>query len=227
MGTVCTRNCSFCNVEHGKPAPLDPDEPFKIVAAAKKLHLKHVVITSVTRDDLPDGGASFYASIVTLLRKELPEVTVELLIPDFGGKPEALESVLETKPDVLNHNMETVERLYPQIRSNAVYSRSLTLLKNASSYGLTTKSGIMVGLGEKQEEVLKTMEDLRAHGCSILTIGQYLRPSKNQVPVTEFIHPDQFAFYAEGGHKMGFKNVFSGPYVRSSYRAEEILKQSV
>lgn len=223
MGTICTRNCSFCNVEHGKPGHLDMDEIFRVVDASRELKLNHVVITSVTRDDLPDGGAAFFAKLVEQFRRDLPGVTVEVLIPDFQGIASSIDTVICSKPDILNHNVETVPRLYAEIRPQANYTRSLLVLKRAAQQGLVTKSGIMVGLGEKESDVLDVMRDLRDHGCSILTIGQYLRPSPQKTPVVDFINPQQYERYTEKGKEMGFSAVFAGPYVRSSYRAEEVL----
>jgi len=222
MGNVCTRNCSFCSVSHGTPSKLDPLEPDHIVEAVAELNLRHVVITSVTRDDLWDGGASVYALIVKKLKTSLPDVTTELLIPDFKGDETALDTVFSSRPDILNHNVETVPQLYPVIRPQASFQRSLGVLKRASDQGLTTKSGIMVGLGEKSEEVIQTMDALRRNGCSILTIGQYLQPSSNQIKVADFIHPDVFEKYSKTGKEMGFSEVFAGPYVRSSYRADQL-----
>lgn len=222
MGNVCTRNCSFCSVSHGTPQKLNPLEPDHIVEATIGLNLKHVVITSVTRDDLFDGGASVYALIVKRLRDSLPDITIELLIPDFKGDPTALDTVFNSRPDVLNHNVETVPQLYPVIRPQASFQRSLEVLKRASEKGLITKSGIMVGLGEKYDEVIQTMDALRRNGCSILTIGQYLQPSANQIKVSEFVHPEVFEKYSIAGKEMGFSEIFSGPYVRSSYRADEL-----
>jgi lipoic acid synthetase len=223
LGATCTRFCAFCGVDHGTPGPVDPNEPFKLVSAVKELNLKHVVITSVTRDDLPDGGASVYADIITLLKKEIPAVTVEVLIPDFKGDNDALLTVFKTKPDIFNHNIETVPRLYEKIRPQAIYQRSLDVLKRAFEYGLTVKSGIMVGLGERDDEVFGVMKDLLDHGCSIMTIGQYLRPSRNQTSVVAHVSPEKFREYEKKGLAQGFVTVFAGPYVRSSYMAEQLL----
>lgn len=223
MGNICTRNCSFCNVAYGAPQKLDSQEPENIVNAVKQLNLKHVVITSVTRDDLVDGGASHYASIVHSLKKEVPQVTIELLIPDFKGDTKALDTVLESRPDVLNHNIETVPRLYSTIRPQADFKRSLAVIERAHRSSLTTKSGLMLGLGEKFEEVVDTMKALLEHHCSILTIGQYLRPSLSQIEVAEYIEPQLFEQYSMIGKQLGFQDVFAGPFVRSSYRAEEVL----
>lgn len=226
LGATCTRFCTFCSVDHGTPGLVDPDEPGKLVNAVKDLNLKHVVITSVTRDDLPDGGASVYADIITLLKNEIPAVTVEVLIPDFQGDKDALLTVFKTKPDIFNHNIETVPRLYGKIRPQAIYKRSLDVLKCASAYGLVVKSGIMVGLGEQDDEVFGVMQDLLDHGCSIMTIGQYLRPSQNQTPVVAHIPPEKFKEYEKKGLALGFKTVFAGPYVRSSYMADILLRKN-
>ncbi|NLD93521.1 MAG: lipoyl synthase [Fibrobacter sp.] len=226
LGTTCTRFCTFCSVNHGIPGPPDPDEPGKLVSAVSSLKLRHVVITSVTRDDLPDGGASVYADIITRLKKEIPGITVEVLIPDFKGDKDALLTVFEAKPDIFNHNVETVPRLYNQIRPQAIYQRSLDVLKYASEYGLVVKSGIMAGLGEQDEEVFGVMQNLLDHGCSIMTIGQYLRPSRSQTPVVAHVSPDKFSEYEKKGIDLGFRTVFAGPYVRSSYMAEQILNRT-
>lgn len=226
MGNICTRNCRFCNISHGIPDKPDCNEPAYLTGAVKNLKLKHVVITSVTRDDLEDGGASHYALIVNTLKKELPLVTIELLIPDFCGKIESLDLVLSSHPDVLNHNVETVPRLYPLIRAQAQFERSLGVILHAAKAGFVTKSGLMVGLGETPEEIIETMKILRDHGCAMITIGQYLQPSADQIPVAEFIHPDQFDIYAGKAKEMGFIEVFAGPFVRSSYRAEQLFSQT-
>lgn len=225
MGNVCTRNCSFCSVSHGPPPKLDPLEPDHLVEAVAELNLRHVVITSVTRDDLWDGGASVYALIVKKLKACLPDVSIELLIPDFKGDVGALDTVFNSKPDILNHNVETVPLLYPIVRPQASFQRSLEVLKRASDQGLTTKSGIMVGLGEKSDEVIQTMEALRSSNCSILTIGQYLQPSADQIKVVEFVHPEIFEKYSKTAKQLGFSEVSAGPYVRSSYRADQLLNK--
>jgi len=223
MGDICTRNCSFCSVKTGKPGALDPDEPKRVLQAARELRLKHVVITSVTRDDLADGGAGFYVEIVDLFKRELPGVTLELLVPDFQGNEGAVDLVAGSGLDVFNHNVETVPSLYSKIRPQAIYSRSLAVLKRAADHGVAVKSGLMAGLGESKSEMLAVMEDLFRNGCRILTIGQYLRPSRDQVPVVEFVNPEVFEHYARCAKEMGFESVFSGPYVRSSYRAGEFV----
>jgi lipoic acid synthetase len=225
LGENCTRNCSFCSVSHNSPEELNVHEPQYLVNAVKKMDLRHVVITSVTRDDLADGGASVFNEIVYRLKEQIPSITIELLIPDFQGNSDALRVVFESRPDILNHNIETVPSLYPQIRPQAIYQRSLDILNLASSNKLITKSGIMVGFGEKTAEVLDAMHDLRDNGCTILTIGQYLQPTSGQIPVKEFITPSVFEMYKEEGKKMGFDAVYSGPFIRSSYRAEEYFRK--
>ncbi|MBF0432384.1 MAG: lipoyl synthase [Fibrobacteria bacterium] len=225
MGNRCTRNCAFCNVHSGKPLAPDPAEPAKVADAIKKLGLKHAVITSVTRDDLEDGGASCFAQTITLVRKNTPGVIIEVLIPDFKGEEGALVSVLKAGPHVLNHNIETILRLYPQVRPTADYGRSLKLLLRSKSLypSVNTKSGLMVGMGESEEEVLETLGDLRMSGCDYLTIGQYLTPSREHYPVKEYVHPSIFERYRKRGLEMGFKNVASAPLVRSSYQAEALF----
>ncbi len=222
LGSVCTRGCRFCAVEHGQPMPLDPHEPERVAEAAVRLDLRHVVITSVTRDDLPDGGAAQFAETIRAVRRELPECTVEVLIPDFGGSCTALDRVLAAKPDVLNHNLETVPRLYPDVRPGADYRRSLGLLAYAKSRSrrLATKSGLMLGLGEGGLEVFRALRDLRAAQCDILTLGQYLQPTDRQLPIARYVSPGEFAGYRERAEEMGFRSVTAGPLVRSSYRAE-------
>jgi lipoic acid synthetase len=217
LGRICTRDCAFCGVESGQPLAVDPDEGKRLAEAAARMGLKHVVVTSVTRDDLPDGGAAAFADVIKHLRGKLPQATIEVLIPDFQGSVDSLATVLESKPDVLNHNMETVLRLYPSIRPQAIYTRSLELLKRAAADNRSVvKSGIMVGLGETAGEVEELLRDLRSSGCAVVTIGQYLRPSRHQVPVKEFITPEQFSTYEKTALGMGFKHAFCGPYVRSS-----------
>ncbi|AIS52731.1 lipoyl synthase LipA [Thermoanaerobacter kivui] len=225
MGNICTRNCRFCAVEKGHPQPLDENEPRRIAEAAQKLGLKHVVVTCVTRDDLPDGGASHFAKTIYELKK-LPGVTVEVLVSDFMGKEESIAQVVEAKPDIINHNVETVPRLYPNVRPKADYLRSLNLLKKSNELDtyILTKSGIMVGLGETEEEVIQVMKDLRSVDCDMMTIGQYLRPSAKHIEVAEYVTPQQFKRYEEIGYELGFKYVASGPLVRSSYHADEGLK---
>lgn len=226
LGRTCTRNCTFCNVTKGVTETVDAEEPEHVARAVKELGLKHAVITSVTRDDLTDGGAGHFAEVVREINQRNPGVTVEVLIPDFQGDREALRTVLEAKPDILNHNVETVERLYPEVRPMASYGRSLKLLEEAKAIDrdILTKSGIMVGLGEKKEEVLQVIEDLRKSGCNLLTIGQYLAPSKRHHPVVEYIHPDLFEEYKKVALKMGFDHVVSSPFARSSYHAAEVFE---
>ncbi|HYE11652.1 MAG TPA: lipoyl synthase [Patescibacteria group bacterium] len=225
LGNVCTRNCTFCNVTKGEPQIVDKEEPRKVALAVEKLKLKHAVITSVTRDDLLDGGAEHFAEVVREIHKLPQKVTVEVLIPDFNGDEAALDKVIAAKPDIINHNVETVPELYEKVRPMAIYERSLALLKNVKekSSGILTKSGIMLGLGETEESVVKVMKELRAAGCDIITIGQYLAPSDKHHPVMEYVHPDIFEKYKEIGISLGFKNVVSAPLVRSSYHADEIL----
>lgn len=225
LGNVCTRGCRFCAVAKGTPGPLDPGEPERVAEAAQKLNLKHVVVTSVTRDDLPDGGAEHFAATIVAIRRVLPQATVEVLVPDFQGKEEALDIVLAARPDVLNHNVETVPRLYPSVRPQANYERSLWLLGRAKEKtpDILTKSGLMVGLGETREEVESVLKDLRGVQCDIITIGQYLRPSVRHLPVASYIPPEEFEYYREYALRLGFLGVASGPFVRSSYRAEEFV----
>ncbi len=222
-GNICTRNCKFCNVTTGRPLPLDSKEIDDIVESVKQLGLKHVVITSVDRDDLDDCGANHWAKIIHRLKEACPELTMEVLIPDFKGKEELLDLVIAEKPDIISHNMETVRRLTPDVRTFATYDGSLKVLKYLASNGVRTKSGIMLGLGETREEILTTMDDLLSVGCEIMTIGQYLQPTKQHYPVQDYIHPDQFAEYAEIGKKKGFRHIESAPMVRSSYHAEKHL----
>ena len=226
LGNVCTRNCRFCAVKKGVPLPVDSEEPYHIAQAAKRLNLKHIVITSVTRDDLPDGGAGHFAKTIIEIRKLLPESSVEVLVPDFNGSWEALQKIIDVQPEVINHNIETVPRLYPLVRPKAVYKLSLELLRQVKirNKNIVSKSGIMVGLGEKKEEVIQAMKDLRQVNCDVLTIGQYLRPSPHHLEVQEYIHPDKFEEYRKIGMSLGFKYVASAPLVRSSYHAVEILK---
>lgn len=225
LGNICTRNCSFCAINKGKPLPPDPEEPGHIARATKKLGLSHTVITSVTRDDLPNGGAEQFAATVKEIRKINPETTIEILIPDFNGSKEGLEKVIEIQPEVINHNVETVPRLYPRVRPKADYIRSLNLLKEIKETELSiiTKSGFMVGLGETKSEIFEVMEDMRTQNVDVLTIGQYLCPSGKQLPVADYIHPDQFLEYKEKGNELGFKFVAANPYTRSSYKAQEAL----
>lgn len=220
-GNICTRNCKFCNVTTDKPGPLDKKEIDDIIESVKALNLKHIVITSVDRDDLPDGGANHWAAMIRAIKERCPGVTMEVLIPDFQGKTELLDIVIAEKPDIISHNLETVRRLTPSVRSVATYQRSLDVLKYIASKNIRTKSGIMLGLGETPEEILQTMDDLRAVGCEIMTIGQYLQPTKNHYPLKEYIHPDTFAEYGRIGKEKGFRHIESAPMVRSSYHAEK------
>jgi lipoic acid synthetase len=226
LGNICTRNCGFCAVKKGKPLPLDPEEPYHIAQAAKHLQLKHIVVTSVTRDDLPDGGAEHFVETIIEIKKQLPKSTIEVLVPDFKGSWEALQRVIDAQPEVINHNIETVNRLYRLVRPKAVYKRSLELLRQVKirDKNIISKSGIMVGLGEEEEEIIQAMKDLREVDGDILTIGQYLRPSPLHLRVQNYIHPDKFEEYQKTGMSLGFKYVASAPLVRSSYHAGEILK---
>ena len=228
MGSHCTRKCQFCSVGHGPLSLPDPDEPAKVAEAARDMGLGYVVITSVTRDDLPDGGAGFFAETIKELRKNIQEVFVEILIPDFQGDKAALQTVLEARPDVLNHNIETVPRLYPVVRPEADYRRSLECLRWAKQYApaIPTKSGLMLGLGELAEEVNKTLRELLEVGCGMLTLGQYLQPTREHLPVDRFIHPKEFDNWKETALGMGFSQVASGPFVRSSYHAKELYHAS-
>lgn len=226
LGDRCTRDCRFCAVEHGAPAPVDPDEPRRVAEAAARLGLRHIVVTSVTRDDLSDGGASHFAATIAAVRELLPGARVEVLVPDFGGDWEALQLVLAAAPDVLNHNVETVPRLYPQVRPMADYRWSLELLRRAREAGAApvTKSGFMVGLGESEREVAAVLGDLRGAGVAAVTIGQYLQPTRCHLPVVEYVAPGQFAVYGQRAREMGFQHVMSGPLVRSSYHAGDLLE---
>ncbi|MDD6943037.1 MAG: lipoyl synthase [Muribaculaceae bacterium] len=220
-GNICTRNCKFCNVTNRKPLPLDPQEIIDIAESIKSLNLKHIVMTSVDRDDLPDQGAHHWADAIRTIKERCPGITMEVLIPDFQGRTDLIDLIIEQKPDIISHNMETVRRLTPDVRSVATYDRSLAVLKYIASKGIRTKSGIMLGLGETREEILETMDDLLAAGCQVMTIGQYLQPSKLHYRVRDYIHPDTFAEYGEIGRKKGFRHVESAPMVRSSYHAEK------
>lgn len=226
MGNICTRSCGFCSVANGKPLPLDPEEPKRVAKQALELNLKHVVVTSVTRDDLEDGGAGFFADTIKEIRYVVPDATVEVLTPDFRGEQAPIEKVCKAFPDVFNHNLETVERLTPVIRNKASYETSLKVLKTASLFSKTImiKSGIMAGLGETEKEVIKTIRDLKDTGCDIITVGQYLRPTKSAVAVSEYVTPEQFDKYKKIGEEIGVKYMFCGPFVRSSYMAHEIKR---
>lgn len=220
LGDVCTRGCRFCNTKTGVPLPPDVDEPSKLAESIRIMQLKHAVITSVTRDDLPDGGAQHWGECVRRIREVNPETTIEVLIPDFEGRQADIATALAFRPDVVAHNLETVERLTPQVRAKATYRRSLDVLRYVASQGFRTKTGIMVGLGETPEEVAALMDDALEAGCSVITIGQYLQPSKQNVPVVEYVTPEQFAAYREMALAKGFKFAESAPLVRSSYHAE-------
>lgn len=225
LGRVCTRNCTFCNVTKGCTQTVDAEEPLHVALGVKELGLKHVVITSVTRDDLEDGGSGHFAKVIEEIRKLDDKVIIEVLIPDFQGNVESLRKVIAAKPHIINHNVETVPRLYPEVRPMAVYERSLELLENVKKIdgNIYTKSGIMVGLGEKEPEVLEVFRELKNRGCDFLTVGQYLAPSKMHHPVVEYVHPDTFSYYKEKALEIGFKYVASSPLVRSSYMADKAL----
>ena len=223
LGEICTRSCKFCATLTGKPLPPDTEEPAKVAESIRLMGLKHAVITSVDRDDLPDGGAAHWATTIRLIREVNPETTIEVLIPDFDGRKELIELIAFEKPDIISHNLETVERLTPQVRSRAKYRTSLKVIKILGSLGMVPKSGIMVGLGETAGEVLQCMDDLRSVGCEILTIGQYLQPTRKHLEVAEYVHPDQFASFEAEGIARGFSVVESAPLVRSSYHAEKHL----
>lgn len=225
MGNRCSRNCRFCNVTHGVPEKIDKREPEHVAEAVSRLGLKHVVITSVTRDDLEDGGAFHFADTIRAVRARNPKVTVEVLIPDFGGSRDSLDKVIAAEPEVINHNIETIERLYEEVRPEADYRRSLDVLAYVKSKApdILTKTGIMAGLGEQEQEVLRLMDDVRGAGCDIFTIGQYLQPSPEHVPMKERVSQQQFDAYKKAGEEKGFSFVASGALVRSSYRAEEAV----
>jgi len=221
LGDICTRSCKFCATKTGKPLPVDVNEPIKIAESIQHLNLKHVVLTSVDRDDLPDGGAGIWAQTVLKVKELNPATTIETLVPDFGGNADHLQLVLDAAPEIISHNLETVRRLTPQVRSAAQYNRSLQVISQIAASGLKAKSGIMVGIGETEAEVLETMDDLRKANCSIFTIGQYLQPTSEHLPVVEYIHPDLFEKYRTAGIAKGFTHVESKPLVRSSYHAEK------
>ncbi|MBK8580826.1 MAG: lipoyl synthase [Flavobacteriales bacterium] len=221
LGNICTRSCGFCNVATGRPEEADPFEPARVARSVELMGVKHCVITSVDRDDMADGGANIWAKTIRSVRRRSPQTKLETLIPDFKGEWQNLAIVTAERPEVLSHNLETVRRLSKQVRVQAKYDRSLEVLFRAKKEGLRTKSGIMLGLGETEKEVLETLDDLRSVNCDVATIGQYLQPSKEHLPITEFVHPDRFAFFKEEGLKRGFRFVESGPLVRSSYHAEK------
>lgn len=226
LGDICSRSCRFCATKSGKPTPIDPNEPANVAKSIALMGLKHAVITSVTRDDLPDGGAQHWAELVGAIRKQNPESTIELLIPDLDAKPELIDIVIESQPDIIGHNIETVERLTPLVRSRAKYRTSLETIAHIAQSGVVAKSGLMVGLGESEEEVVEAMKDLVAAGCKILTIGQYLQPTRDHWEVAEYVTPEQFERYREVGLELGFDYVASAPLVRSSYLADEALKHT-
>jgi lipoic acid synthetase len=226
LGEVCTRSCGFCSVKTGRGLPLDQlaHEPEQVAEAAAELRLRYVVITSVNRDELPDGGAAHFARTIAAVRRRLPEARVEALTPDFKGDRHALHTVLDSKPDTFNHNVETVPRLYGRVRPQALYDQSLRVLQHTREYapGVLTKSGFMVGLGEQRAEVMSLLEDLRTHHVDVVTIGQYLQPTRNHLPVIEYVHPNIFDEYKSFAEGLGFKAVFAGPMVRSSYMADAV-----
>jgi lipoyl synthase len=228
LGDVCTRNCAYCAVAHGTPAVLDEDEPLRLAAAVERMELKHVVITSVDRDDLPNGGAEMFAAAIAEIRRRAPDTSVEVLIPDFKGSEAALRIVVDAQPDILNHNLETIDRLYRLARPGGRYVRALELLARAKQLdpGMLTKSGIMCGLGEEWDELLGAMRDLRGQGVDILTLGQYLRPSRDHLPIAHYYAPDEFAELRRLGREMGYRHVEAGPLVRSSYHAWEQVERA-
>jgi len=226
LGDICTRRCHYCSVTTGRPPAVDREEPQRVADAVKLLNLRHAVVTSVNRDDLPDGGASLFADTIRQIRQENPTCTVEVLIPDFQGRQADVEVVMQTKPDILNHNIETVPRLFPSIRPQGKYRRSLEVLKWAKAMGGRTKSGLMTGLGESEDEIRQVMRDLREVECEILTIGQYLQPTRQHAPVSRYATPEEFEAFKQEGMALGFQHVESGPLVRSSYHAEEQTRGS-
>ena len=221
LGDICTRRCHYCSVATGRPHAVDHEEPLRVAEAIQALGLRHAVITSVNRDELEDGGSSVFAETICHIRRLSPSCTIEVLIPDFEGNEAALAAVAAEKPDILNHNIETVRRLFPSIRPQGKYQRSIELLGRAKQMGMTTKSGLIVGMGESTDEARDVMRDLRSVECDIMTIGQYLQPTKEHLPVARFYHPDEFAALKEEGLALGFRHVESGPLVRSSYHAEQ------
>ena len=229
-GDRCTRACGFCAVSTAKPLPLEEDEPARVAEAARRMRLKHVVITAVARDDLADGGADHFRSTIETVRAAMPGIVIEVLVPDFNNRDESLRSVLSANPAVFNHNLETVRRLTPDVRSRATYDRSLAVLAKVKGWrgtSIYTKSGLMLGLGETEEELYQAMRDLRQAGCDILTLGQYLQPTRQHLPVVEFVSPDRFQTYGQRARDLGFVHVASGPLVRSSYHADEFAPPSV
>ncbi|MBN2428470.1 MAG: lipoyl synthase [Deltaproteobacteria bacterium] len=229
LGDCCTRDCAFCNVSHGTPKTVDEGEPRKVAEAIAELQLRHAVVTSVTRDDLADGGAALFVDLIRAVRRAAPDCRVEVLIPDLGGDRRALEKILEAGPDILGHNLETVPRLYARVRSQAVYQRSLDVLRNSRKMkpDIPTKSGLMVGMGETRSEIANAMKDLVDAGCRLLTLGQYLQPTRKHFPVQRYVAPEEFADMREEGLEIGFIHVEAGPLVRSSYHAEEQFKEVI
>ncbi|MGL4779833.1 MAG: lipoyl synthase [Bacteroidales bacterium] len=224
-GNICTRNCRFCNVTTGKPLPLDSQEPQNVATSIAELQLKHAVITSVDRDDLPDYGVSHWVQVIKAVRQQSPSTTMEVLIPDFQGDLQLIDQIIEASPDVISHNLETVRSLSDTIRCKATYDTSLEVIKHIAQSGIVSKSGIMLGLGETREEILQTMDDLLAVGCEVMTIGQYLQPAEKNIEVKEYIHPDQFEEYQQIGIGKGFRHIESAPLVRSSYHAERHVRK--
>jgi len=224
LGDICTRACKFCATKTGKPLPPDPEEPFRLAESIKKMRLKHCVITSVYRDDLPDGGSSVWAETIRVVKEVNPEITMETLVPDFDGKTEQIQKIIDAGPDVISHNIETVKRLTPIIRTKAKYERSLAVLKYVSERGKISKSGFMLGLGEREDEIIRTIRDIYAAGCKILTIGQYLQPGLDYMDVVEYVTPEKFEEYRILSLGIGFSFVESSPIVRSSFHAENHVK---
>jgi len=225
LGDICTRSCKFCNVNTGKPLPVDHEEPDRVAESVRLMGLKHCVLTSVDRDDLEDGGAGIWAETIRKVKEKNPGTTIEALIPDFQGREDLLRVVMQSGPEVISHNLETVRRLTPQVRSVASYDRSLEVIRRISEYGIRSKSGVMTGLGEQPEEILQTMDDLRAVGCEVFTLGQYLQPSKEHLPVASYTTPEEFESFRVAGLEKGFAHVESQPLVRSSYRAEKHIPE--
>ncbi|MBP6977565.1 MAG: lipoyl synthase [Bacteroidales bacterium] len=227
LGDICTRSCKFCNVKTGRPLPADPDEPAQLAHTVRLMNLSHCVVTSVDRDDLPDGGAAAWAATIRAIKEVNPGITIEALIPDFDGEHGRIRQVIDSRPEVISHNLETVRRLTPLIRSRARYDVSLNVIQTIAESGIVAKSGIMAGLGETAEEVAETMDDLIAAGCTVLTIGQYLQPTRRHIPVAAYISPEQFANYRILGLQKGFSFVESSPLVRSSFQAEKHVRISI
>ncbi|MCL1932736.1 MAG: lipoyl synthase [Candidatus Azobacteroides sp.] len=224
-GDICTRSCKFCNTKSGRPLPLDPEEPLRVAQSIRELGLKHAVITSVDRDDLPDGGAGHWAETLRQIKGLNPQTTLEALIPDFGGNTKNIAEIIATAPEIISHNMETVRRLTPRVRSAARYERSLAVLKQIGESSVFAKTGLMLGLGETESEVFELMEDVLSVGCYFLSVGQYLQPSRKHLPVKEYIHPEIFGKYKEKARSLGFRHIESGPLVRSSYRSANFLNR--